>query len=174
MKTSPNSGQQNPRTAQSVGTSPTGSDADILKSFASYREARARRAAAKVSGHAVAVGVYSIKAAEPCHLVELQLEGVGPGLDFGGFTQPAAGQPQAVWQVPWMEVVLNSTGTKVVADSVAIDKHPEMLLGNVRVAFFMHYLDLGRPLTSQLGEIPLPQPTSKPSRLKVIKYEPPD
>src|ERR1043166_7156302 len=67
MKTSPKSGHQNLRTAQSVGTSPTGPDSDILKSFESYREARARRAAMKVSGHAVAVGIYPIKAAEPCH-----------------------------------------------------------------------------------------------------------
>lgn len=174
MKTSPNSGDQNPQTRQSVGASPSGLDADTIKSFESYREARARRAATKVSGHAVAVGVYPIKAAEPCHLVEIQLEGVGPGLDFGGFTQPAEGQPQALWQVPWMEVVLNSGGTEVVGVSEVIDKHPEMLTGSVRVAFFMHFLDLGRPLLSQLGEIALPKPTPKPSRLKMLKYEAPD
>ena len=174
MKTSPDSGEQDPQTRQSVGASPSELDADTFKSFESYREARSRRLAMKVSGHAVAIGVYPIKAAEPCHLVEIQLEGVGPGLDFGGFTQPAEGKPQALWQVPWMEVVLNSSGTRVIGNSEAIDKHPEMLTGSARVAFFMHYLDLGRPLTSQLGEIALPKATPKPTRLKMLKYEAPD
>lgn len=147
---------------------------DMIREFYEQREERARKAAAPVSGRAEVIGVYPVKAKEPCHLIELRLEAVNPAFDFAGFTQPIQGQPQGAWQVPWMEVILDRTGTRIVADSETISSNANLLRGNLRVAFFMHYLDITRPLMSQFGQIPLPEPSPKPKRLRILKYESPD
>src|SRR5689334_12476280 len=64
----------------------------LMKDFQKSREARARQLSTPVSGRAVVVGVYSVKAEEPCHLIELQLENVDPAFEFDGFTQPVDGK----------------------------------------------------------------------------------
>ncbi|HWQ92107.1 MAG TPA: hypothetical protein VN673_10575, partial [Clostridia bacterium] len=121
------------------------------------------KAAAPVSGRAEVVGVYPVKAKEPCHLIELRLEAVDPAFDFGGFTQPIPGQPQGAWQVPWMEVILDRTGTRIVADTETINSNANLLRGNLRVAFFMHYLDITRPLVSQSAKSLYPSRAPCPS-----------
>ena len=154
---------------------------EILKHPASYTAAIAaysaeqrRKTNTPVSGKIVSVALYPQKASEPCWLLEVQLEGVGPGLDFGGFTQAIPGVPEQVWQTAWQEVVLDADGKRVVANASDIGAKPERLRGHLRIAFFMHHLDLNRPLMSQLGPVSLPRPTPKPKRLEILKYEPPD
>jgi len=58
------------------------------------------------------LGVHPVEADEPCHLVELLVEGSDDELDFGEVTQEVKGQPQENWQVPWDERVLEKTKGK--------------------------------------------------------------
>ena len=48
-----------------------------------------------------------------------------------------------------------------------------MWLGTLRLAFFMHHLDLERPLSTPFGEVPLRSPNDLPERLRDIEYEEP-
>jgi hypothetical protein len=61
--------------------------------------------------------------------------------DIGRFTQEEAGQPQCNWQVPYGERVLNPLGTAILADPWEIrGKGSDVWKGDVRIAFFLHYL----------------------------------
>lgn len=102
------------------------------------------------------VGVHPVKSAdEPCHLVELLVEGADDELDFGKVTQEVKGQPRDNWQVPYDEQTLKEGD------------------GKCRYAFFFHYLDLKNPLQTPLGPVKLPTPTDTPKHLKKINYEAP-
>lgn len=79
-------------------------------------------------------------------------------------------QPKGNWQVPWDEHFLSSDGSALL-DEEAPDKAPD--LPSFRVAFFCHYLDLGRPLLVETAAIPLPPPTPRPQRLGFLRYEEP-
>jgi hypothetical protein len=116
------------------------------------------------------IGVYPVCAREPCHLVELWVRGLDGVLDFGQFTQAIPGQPQSNWQVPYDERVLNENGTAPVGD-----RFPDQIMGtgDLRVAFFFHYLDFSKPLLSPAGPLELPAPSERPSRLQFLEYEPP-
>ena len=116
------------------------------------------------------VGIYLVNSTEPCFLVELWLRDVVEPIDFGEFTQEIPGQPRDNWQVPWDERILNDDGT---AGESAPFPGPLQARGNVRVAFFFHYLDATRPLLSPCGPIALPPSTRLPERLRFIDYEPP-
>jgi len=108
------------------------------------------------------VGVHPIpEAAEPCHLIELLIDG-SESLDIGSITQEVPGQDRADWQVPYDERVLTPEG----------QEGPPLPPGNrgSRVAFFFHYLAKVRPLLTPLGSIPLPQETPLPERLRFMKY----
>src|SRR5437870_5751044 len=117
------------------------------------------------------IGVYQVPdAPEPCYLVEVAVTD-SPAFDVGEFTQADPGEPRESWQVPYDERVLNSEGDEVVPTPSPIAS--EMLTGNVRLVFFMHYLDLSRPLHTPSGEIPIPEPSEQPERLSMVTYEEP-
>ena len=102
------------------------------------------------------VGVHPVEAAdEPCHLVELLVEGADDELDFREVTQEVKGQLRDNWQAPYDEQTLEVGG------------------GKYRYAFFFHYLDLEKPLETPLGPVKLPAPTNIPKHLKNIEYEAP-
>ena len=101
------------------------------------------------------LGVHPIAAGEPCHLIEILLAGSDEDLDFGKVTQEVDGQPRSNWQVPYDEQMLEESE------------------GEVRYAFFFHYLDFAKPLLTPLGSVQLPKPTKLPTHLKGIKYEAP-
>jgi hypothetical protein len=101
------------------------------------------------------VGVHPIAAVEPCHLVEILVEGAGEQLDFGGITQELKGQPRSNWQVAYDEQIL------------------EERLGHFRCAFFFHYLNLATPLHTPLGLVSLPKETPTPGHLSHMKYDAP-
>ncbi len=107
-------------------------------------------------------------------MVELMMRDVAPGFDFGSITQPIPGTPASLWQVPWAEVLLDKDGQKVLARSAELSDRPELLAGDFRVAFFMHYLDWQHPLKTPFGDIPLPKPVARPKRLRAVRYEQPD
>lgn len=113
------------------------------------------------------IGVYPVPdAPEPCYFVEVDVRD-SPGFNVGEFTQEAPGKPRESWQAPYDEHLLNAEGDEVVPTRWPIA--PEMLTGNVRLVFFMHYL----PLRTPFGEIPLPEPNEQPERLAIIEYEEP-
>ena len=139
------------------------------------RVVRAEAAAGRSQkAHVEVVGVYPVKAAEPCHLVELWVRGVNRPFDFGDFQQEAVGQPEALWQCAWLEHILSADGARVLAAPEEVFVKREFFRANVRVAFFMHYLDLCRPLITPFGRVKLPQQSRMPRRLAVVHYEQPD
>jgi hypothetical protein len=95
-------------------------------------------------------GLHPIEAPGPCYLFEVGLSDPN-SFDWGSVTQEISGQPSSNWQVAWDERQLDET----------------------RWAFFFHYLDLTKPLLTSRGTIQLPDPTPLPTRLEMIKYEPP-
>lgn len=117
------------------------------------------------------IGVYSIKADEPCHMIEMKIQRLGFDLDFGSFTQEIPGEAEDNWQVPYDEQVLNSEGTMILNPNYP-DEIPEA--DNFRVAFYFHYLDLTKPLKTPIGDLILPAVTEKPDRLNILKYDSPD
>jgi hypothetical protein len=115
------------------------------------------------------IGVYPIKAREPVHLIEIQVKNSEGVFDVGRFTQEMPNTPQSDWQVPYDESILDAAGEKVVADGFLATRNQELWAGNVRMAFFFHYLDLSRPLKTPFGDLALPHETKQPRRLSAIR-----
>jgi len=87
------------------------------------------------------------------YLIKVRAVPADADIDWRAVTQPAEGQPRANWQVPYDERRLQKE--------------------EGRWAFFFHYLDLKRPLQTQLGDRALPQPTPTPPHLVSVLYEVP-
>ena len=96
------------------------------------------------------IGVHPIVASEPCHLIEVEIDKHDAPFDWGDVTQEVPEQPRSDWQVAYDETSLNDEGT--------------------RWAFFFHYLDLSRPLSTPGGQLPIPVPTPLPDSLKDVEY----
>jgi hypothetical protein len=119
------------------------------------------------------IGVYPVpKAAEPVHLVELVVRD-SPGFDSADFVQPDPGEPEENWQTAYGERALDASGSHAITESFELSNRSELLRGDVRLVFFMHYLDTGRPLRTPFGDFDLPAPTDRPDRLAEIEYEEP-
>ncbi len=120
------------------------------------------------------IGVYSVpEAAEPVHLIEVVVASESGDYEIADFTHELAGQPRANWQVPYDEKILDDDGTQVVADGWDERDNPDAWAGRKRLAFFFHYLDLGRPLLTPYGPVDLPAPQARPDRLAILEYEEP-
>ena len=118
------------------------------------------------------IGVYPVEASEPCHLVELCVIDCDGPFDLGSFTQRMAGQPPSDWQAPYDEKLLSEDGDEVVGDPWRnTDEH--LWTGSVRLAFFMHHVDLGLPISTPFGDVALPAPQPRPQRLGHLEYEEP-
>ena len=148
-----------------------------LEAYSKAREEFSRerepRLSQPIRGEVEVMGVYQVRAAEPCHMIELKLRNVGSGFDFGSITQPIPETPSRAWQAPWREVLLDAAGEKVLARSGELSGRPELLVGDFGVAFFMHYLDVQRPLRTPFGDIALPKAVRRPKRLRTVRYEQP-
>jgi hypothetical protein len=121
-----------------------------------------------------AIGVHPVTGPEPVHLVELLIGDCQAPIDIGAITQEVPGEPQANWQVPYDEKIVDPAGQAIVADPFMSKVPPTTWHGDIRIAFFFHYLDLSRPLRTPLGPVPLPAPTPTPSRLPIMAYDPQD
>jgi hypothetical protein len=86
---------------------------------------------------------------EGLHLIEIQVEPPDCIVDWSAITQPIAGKPSSEWQVPW-------------------DERP---LGNGRWAFFLHFVQLDKPLQTSSGIVQLPVPTPIPRHLERVQYD---
>ena len=104
-----------------------------------------------MANRARVVGIYSIAAAEPVHLVELEIEGSVEYFDFGEITQEMPGQPRNNWQAAY----------------------DERQVGQNRFAFFFHDPDPANPLLSPAGPLVLPPESPVPEYLLGIEYEQP-
>jgi hypothetical protein len=86
-------------------------------------------------------------------LIEIEIKPVDADFDWGEITQPIAGVDKSNWQVPFDEQPVDSvTG---------------------RWVFFLHFVDLTKPISTPLGDRLLPSPTPIPPHLASIKYEVP-
>ena len=125
-----------------------------------------------VKPRAEVIGIYSIVAAEPTHLVEMRVVDSTGAFDIGHITQEVPGQARSEWQVPWLEAILNSSGNEILATDLSATQ-PEQWQGVVRFSFFFHYLDCKRPLITPFGTAQLPLESRLPPRLSILHYEQP-
>ena len=116
------------------------------------------------------VGVYAVRAEEPCHLIEIEVSDCTSQIDFLQFTQPLDDQPRDNWQVPYDEAFLDAEGIRLVDED---DQYKQPSVPRFRAAFYFHYLDQKQPLQSQVGPLKLPKTTKKPRRLAFLRYESP-
>jgi hypothetical protein len=114
------------------------------------------------------LGIHPIdEAPDPCHLVEIQLDGdPGERLDLRAVTQEAE-PPGTSWQTPSGEHRLDPTGS---SGRPLDDDDAAALAPPARAAFFFHYLRLDRPLLTPAGPLQLPAPTPRPARLRWLRY----
>jgi hypothetical protein len=119
------------------------------------------------------VGVYPVEAPEPCHLIEVIVRGSTGRFDIGAFTQRDANLPEDEWQVPYDERLLDPLGESVAWDPWDGPGDGTVWEGDVRLAFFLHYVDLDSPLVTPFGDVPPPAPRERPVRLAAMVYEEP-
>jgi hypothetical protein len=86
-------------------------------------------------------------------LLEVEIQPPNAEFDWSDITQVVDGQPRSNWQVPY--------------DEQPVDREAG------RWAFFLHFVDLKKALSTPLGELSLPEPTACPQHLESIKYEVP-
>lgn len=87
------------------------------------------------------------------YLIVIEADPPGSEIDWSIVTQPIDGQPESNWQVPYGEQIVDQASG--------------------RWAFFLHFVNLNRPLRTPVGEKDLPDPTVCPEELKSIVYEVP-
>jgi hypothetical protein len=107
------------------------------------------------------IGVHPVSADEPCHLIEVQVDGGDVADAIYSITQEHPDRPPNQWQVAWAEHYLSADGT---------NPGPFDSVDSGRVAFFFHYLELSRPLSSAAGPLSLPSESPRPKRLRFIRY----
>jgi hypothetical protein len=76
------------------------------------------------------------------------------------------------WQTAYDERALDASGSAI-TESFELSDRPDLLRGDVRLVFFVHYLDLARPIRTPFGGVDLPDPSDWPDRLASIEYEQP-
>lgn len=120
------------------------------------------------------IGVYHVEADVPVHLIEILAKNSNGIFDLAEITQEIPDQSRRNWQAPWDEKILDHAGEKIIADYFSAREKPELWIGNIRMAFFFHYLDFSRPLLTPFGPITLSNECPKPNRLSEIEYESPN
>lgn len=121
-------------------------------------------------GSAKILGVYRVENETDCHLIELQVKSYTGVLDLVQISQDPDPNRKIPRQVPYYEHLLNADGS--VAKELALE--PVQVNGEVRLAFFIHFLRPGIPLSSPFGKLSIPPVSDMPARLRVIEYMPPD
>ena len=118
------------------------------------------------------IGVYEIDGQKDVCLIELGIKANHKNIDIGEFTQAQDGIDRMSWQTPWDERFLSEDGTKITGDWM---DSPTDTSDFTRLAFFLHFIDFGKPLLTQFGEMDLSKTEKMPSRISsLIEYEKPD
>src|SRR5262245_56712474 len=115
------------------------------------------------------VGVHPIEADQPCHLIELAV--CDPDRDFNvdDLTQVDENVTKGLWQAAYDERFLDAESLQLLP--LGGLERPDR--NEYRLAFFFHYLDLGKPLESSFGPLSLPQPSPRPEHLAFMIWGPP-
>ena len=116
------------------------------------------------------IGVHEVEESdEPCHLIEMEASLEGGLLDLGAITQEWPNHSVADWQMPYDEHVWDEAGNPVFVDMKPLHGYE----GLIRIVFFFHYLQLGLPLRTPVGDLVLPAPSPRPPRLAGLRWESP-
>ena len=112
------------------------------------------------NGEVEIVGIHPIESeelqgTETCYLIEIIIQCSYEEFDFEKVTQEEPELPEGFWQVAWDERELMRDGD------------------GTHCAFFMHCLDLSRPIITPLGKVHLPSLTPIPVHLEGIEYNSP-
>lgn len=94
-------------------------------------------------------------------LIEAEVRGADDAFDVGDFGQPESEQ------APYDEAFLSLDGERILS-RFERPREPDF-----RVAFFLHFFDPSRPLSTSYGEVPVPAPSEMTERLaRLVPYEP--
>ena len=116
-------------------------------------------------------GVYNVDESPDVHLIELTFDHSPEEIDIGQITQEVKGKSKDDWQSPWDEQYLDEKGEKVIGNDFEIPQEQT----RTRLLFFFHFLDFGKPLLTQFGQVSLTPPSTLPLRLRnLIRYKKPD
>lgn len=87
------------------------------------------------------IGVYPVDAPEPVHLVEVLLRGLDAPVDLAEFVQRSETLSPSNWQTAYDERILSPDGEHVLWTPWTETMPDDAWRGDVRLTFFMHYLD---------------------------------
>jgi hypothetical protein len=118
-------------------------------------------------------GVHKVRAPQPCYLVEISFLGGNSKLDLDDVVFSVKVGLFDTKQAPFHEHYLSEDGESILGDHAYVRKNPEVLVGDVRVAFLMHYLETGGEIATPHGPVTVPEVTECPERLESIKYSSP-
>ena len=117
------------------------------------------------------IGIYTVDGVENVHLIELGIATNHKNIDIREFTQEQNGVDRLDWQSPWDEKFLDDSGIKIIGDWM---NSPTNNSDYTRLAFFLHFVDFEKPLSTQFGEVTLKTEEEMPKRLSdIIQYEEP-
>ena len=122
----------------------------------------------EISASPQLIGIYRAENIPDVYLIELIMNIHANDVDVSSFTQRDDSIPKEDWQVAYDEHFLNEDGTKVIGTFI---DHSKLAGAKTRVAFFMYFVDIGKPLISQYGETLLSEPTPMPERFVRIFAE---
>lgn len=115
-------------------------------------------------------GVYKIRAPEPCFIVEVTIHDSKAELAFSEVVYNVEIDGSDTEQAPFEEHFLSADGDEVLGDYTYAWDNPNVWVGEVRIAFLMHFLTPGGIIETPHGPLIVPEPTPRPDRLKTIKY----
>ena len=113
------------------------------------------------------LGVYTVPHTDKkdrVKLIEIFAECPPHHVNVNYFTQIEPDVPRENWQAPYDEHYLNESGTQIIGDFSKIPSGTSF----TRLAFFIHFVDLKKPLSSQFGILTFPAESPMPKRLKNI------
>ena len=90
--------------------------------------------------------------------------------NVGGFTQNIPSEPCSYRQVPYLEQIISASGDEILTKGIEPTDKPELWQGDMRMAFFFHFLDFKRPLATPFGDVWLPAESELPNRLSMFQY----
>jgi hypothetical protein len=115
------------------------------------------------------VGVHSVEADQPCHLIELIICDPDRAFNVDDLTQPDEDVEESLWQVAYDERFLDAHSLEPMR--LGYRERPDR--NEYRLAFFFHYLDLAKPLESSFAPLALPDPSPRPEHLAFMRWVPP-
>ena len=105
-------------------------------------------------------------------LIELLVLDRDGRFSVGDFVQKQPDVQPRQWQAAWAEAFLVLDGSALVFDRW---KKRMPALGDLRIAFFIHYWMPSLPLHTSYGDVTCSQPQEMPGRLaRLVTYEMPD